>query len=188
MGDLLSFFRQFHPLREGDFALLADSLRKKECKKGDIITRPGEVQRELYFVKSGLQMSFYEGHKTHVIAFTYAPGLCADPASFSLQKPSEYFISCLSDSEMEYVTFEKLNALFEQSQELERLFRKMTEHVLAGLIRRHIELHSMTIEERYKNFCQRSGHLLHTVPHKYIASYLNIDSTNFSKLYNSVKF
>ncbi|MDQ3015104.1 MAG: Crp/Fnr family transcriptional regulator, partial [Bacteroidota bacterium] len=73
------------------------------------------------------------------------------------------------------------------SHPLERLFRKMTEAVLAGMINRHIELHSLTMEERYKIFCSRSPHLLHLVPHKYIASYLGMDATNFSKLYNSIR-
>jgi hypothetical protein len=44
------------------------------------------------------------------------------------------------------------------------------------------------MEERYKAFCRRSAHLLQRVPHKYIASYLGIDATNFSKLYNTVRF
>jgi CRP-like cAMP-binding protein len=78
--------------------------------------------------------------------------------------------------------------LFDQSQELERLFRKMTEFVLAGMINRHIELHAQTMEERYLSFCRRSPHLLQLVPHKHIASYLGIDATNFSKLFNKVKF
>ncbi|WP_407497299.1 hypothetical protein [Elizabethkingia anophelis] len=57
-----------------------------------------------------------------------------------------------------------------------------------GLINRQIELRSTTIEERFKIFCQRSPHLLQQVPQKYIAAYLAIDPTNFSKLMNSVRF
>jgi hypothetical protein len=89
---------------------------------------------------------------------------------------------------MDYITFDELQKLFDQSQQIERLFRRITEVVLAGMINRHIELHSMSIEERFKTFCQRSPHLLQLAPHKYIASYLNIDPTNFSKLFNNVKF
>lgn len=150
---------------------------------------PGQIQRELYFVKSGVQMSYFDAnYKTHVIAFTYFPNLCAIPESFSFQTPSKYFLTCLTESELDYITFEELQNLFDQSQELERLFRRMTEFLLAGIINRHIELHALTIEERYKTFCQRSPHLLQLVPHKYIASYLGIDATNFSKLFNKVKF
>ncbi|MDX2133670.1 MAG: Crp/Fnr family transcriptional regulator [Saprospiraceae bacterium] len=171
-----------------DYTLLTNNLKTKIFKKGDIITVEGQIQKELYFVKSGVQMSFFDaGSKTHVIAFTYPPNLCAIPESFSLQIPSKYFLTCLTDSELEYVTFDELQKLFDQSQQIERLFRRITEAVLAGVINRHIELHSMTIEERYKTFCQRSPHLLQLVPHKYIASYLGIDPTNFSKLFNTVK-
>ncbi len=89
---------------------------------------------------------------------------------------------------MDYITYDDLQVLFGQSQSIERLFRRMTEAVLAGMINRHIELHAMSMDERYKTFCQRSPYLLHLVPHKYIASYLGIDPTNFSKLFNHVKF
>jgi hypothetical protein len=48
-------------------------------------------------------------------------------------------------------------------------------------------LHSLSIEDRYRIFTQRSAFLLQLVPHKYIASYLHIDPTNFSKLFNTVR-
>jgi CRP-like cAMP-binding protein len=183
------YFKLFHEISTADYNLFAENLKSKTFNKGEFITVPGQIQRELFFVNSGLQMSYFDAeNKSHVIAFTYPPNLCAIPESFSFQVPSKYFLTCLTDSELEYITFDELSKLFEQSQQIERLFRRMTEAVLAGIINRHIELHSMTIEERYKTFCQRSPHLLQIVPHKYIASYLSIDSTNFSKLFNTVKF
>ena len=183
------YFKQFYDIGQVDYDLLTRNLKTKALKKGDLITVPGQIQQELYFIKSGVQMSFFDAdNKTHVIAFTYPPNVCAIPESFSFQIPSKYFLTCLTDSELDYITYDALIKLFDQSQPLERLFRRMTEFILAGMINRHIELHSMTIEERYKIFCQRSPHLLHLVPHKYIASYLRIDPTNFSKLFNSVKF
>jgi CRP-like cAMP-binding protein len=183
------YFKLFHEIGIDDYGLLTQNLKTKTFKKGDFITVSGQIQRELYFVKNGAQMSYFgTENKVHVIAFTYPPNLCAIPESFQFQIPSKYFLSCLTDSELDYITFDELQKLFDKSQQIERLFRRMTEAVLAGMINRHIELHSMTIEERYKTFCQRSPHLLQLVPHKYIASYLGIDPTNFSKLFNSVKF
>lgn len=187
--ELYKHFKLFYDLSTENYHLLKAKLKTKMFKKNEYITVEGQVQKELYFVKSGVQMSYFDAdNKTHVIAFTYCPHLCAIPDSFSFQTPSKYYLTCLTDSEMEYITFDELQSLFEQSQQIERLFRKITEAVLAGMISRHIELHSLTIENRYKTFCQRSPHLLQLVPHKYIASYLGIDATNFSKLFNSVKF
>jgi len=183
------YFRLFYEIGKTDYGILTDQLKSRTFKKGDFIIVPGQIQRELYFVKRGVQMSYFETEtKKHVIAFTYPPNLCAVPESFQFQVPSTYFLSCLTDTEVEYITYTTLMELFDRSQRLERLFRRMTEFVLAGMINRHIELHSLTIEERYKAFCRRSRHLLQVVPHKYIASYLGIDPTNFSKLFNTVMF
>ena len=186
--DLYEYISQFHGISHQEFQLLEHSLKPRTFKKGEFITMRGQVQKNLYIVRQGVQMSFYETdtHK-HVIAFTYPVNFCAIPESFTFQAPSSYSLMCLTDSEMDYIAFEALQQLFDKSQSLERLFRKMSEALLAGVIGRHIELQSTTIEERFKAFCARSGHLLHLVPHKYIASYLNIEATNFSKLYNSVK-
>ncbi len=186
--NLFEFFNTFHEISESDYQLLTDNLKTRTFKKGDRIVVQGQVQRELYFVKKGVQMSFFDAEKkTHVIAFTYPPGLCAVPDSFQFQVPSKCSLTCLTASELDYITYDDLMTLFDESRELERLFRKITEFVLAGMINRHIELHSKTMEERYRAFCQRSPHLLQLVPHKYIASYLGIDPTNFSKLFNSVR-
>lgn len=182
------FLRQFHAISSEDYQLLEARMRSRSFKKGAHLVTPGQVQKELYFVKSGVQMSYFEtDKKMHVIAFAYPPNLCAIPESFSLQQPSQHFLTCMTDSELDYIKYEDLQQLFDQSQALERLFRKMTEIVLAGVLTRHIELQASTIKERYLAFCQRSPHLLQLVPHKYIASYLGIDPTNFSKLYNTVR-
>lgn len=126
--------------------------------------------------------------KPHIIAFTYSPNFCAIPETFSFQRPSKYYLTCLTDSEIDCLTYVDLQKLFNQSQQIERLFRKMIEAVLAGFLDRYIEMRSKTMEDRFKAFCSRSPHLLQVVPHKYISSYLGIDPTNFSKLFNTVKF
>lgn len=183
-----SYFRKFSDLSAESLQMLLNLLRTKHFKKGARLVQVGQIQKELYLVKSGVQMSYFESEeRSHVIAFTYPPNLCAVPESFSFQKPSNCELVCITDSEMDCLSYDDLQGLFERSHEIERLFRIMTEAILAGLINRHIELHSMTIEARFKAFCQRSPHLLQLVPHKYIASYLGIDPTNFSKLFNTVK-
>lgn len=170
------------------YSHLQPHLQTKTFAKGEIITREGQVQRDLYFVKSGYQMSYLNHNgKVHVMAFTYPPNLCTIPDSFLLQRPSQYVLQCISDSELESISHTALMQLFDTQPGLERLFRKFTEAVLVGLIQRHIDLHTLSIEERFRGFAARSPHLLNAVPHKYIASYLDIDPTNFSKLFNSIK-
>lgn len=172
-----------------DESLILPHLFERHVSKGHDLVRPGEVQRELYFVVSGVQMSYFMAQdRLHVVAFTYAPGLCALPDAFALQLPAEHCLTCLTDSHLMALPHEALQNAFNQSHALERLFRQGTEQLLAGVLRRQVELQSLSMAERFEVFCNRSGHLLQQVPHKYLASYLAMDPTNFSKLYNNYRF
>lgn len=54
-------------------------------------------------------MSYFNSdNKTHVIAFTYPLCPCLVPESFQFQTPSKYFLTCLSDSEMNYISYNGL--------------------------------------------------------------------------------
>ena len=186
--DLPDLFKGIYNIDKEDYELLSSEFIFKKYRKGTSIIIPGTIQRYFYFVTKGIQMSYLErDSKQHIINFTYAPYPCAIPESFMLQKPSAYYLKCLTDSEFNCISYHSLQKLFDQSQKIERLFRKMTELLLIGTINRHVELHSLTIEEQFKIFTKRSPHLLQQIPHKYIASYLGIDPTNFSKLINSIK-
>lgn len=182
------YLDQFHALTSADYELFTAHLKSRSFKKGEALVEAGAIQRELYFVKRGIQMAYFHAHdKEYVMAFTYAPGLCAIPDSFSFQQPSRYRLVALTATDVDCLSYAQLQTTFDQAPQVERLFRKITEQILAGMITRHFELHSLSMEARFKNFCQRSPHLLQEVPHKYLASYLGIDPTNFSKLYNSVR-
>jgi CRP-like cAMP-binding protein len=68
------YIKLFHNISTPEFDLLIYKLKSKTYKKGDFITVPGQIQKELYFVKSGVHMSYFDAaNKTHVIAFTYFP-------------------------------------------------------------------------------------------------------------------
>ena len=189
MDERFEFIRSIHAIDEDDYQLFTEGLKTKEFRKGEHIVIPGQIEKQIFFVNIGVQMYHFDvSGKNNILGFAYPPNFCAIPESFFLQKPSRYYLTCLTDSELDYLSFESLQILFDKSGQIERLFRKLAESVAVGLINRQIELRSTTIEERFKAFCQRSPHLLQLVPHKYLASYLAIDPTNFSKLFNTVKF
>lgn len=182
------YFHSFHIVDESILDKMLDRCVRKAYKKGDIITQDGQIQRDLLFVKEGVQMSYFDNaDKMQVMAFTYAPSLSGIPSSFLFQQPSQYYLYALTDSVFGAISYSDLQQLFEEERGIERLFRKMTEAFLVGVLQRHLELQILTIEERFKQFAQRSPHLFQLVPHKYIANYLGINATNFSKLYNSIK-
>lgn len=187
LDNLYSFFKMFYDLDKQNFDLLASKLNVKEFKKGDIIVNQNTIQKNIYFLIEGVHYSYLPiDDKKHIIAFSYPPVISAIPESFHTQSPSKHIIEALTSGKMFYMPYSDLQDLYAKSQPIERTFRKLTEAVLAGIIDRHLELHALSIEDRYRSFCKRSPQLLNLIPHKYIASYLNIEPTNFSKLFNSI--
>ncbi len=186
---LQEYLSSIHSLTNEEFELLTENFQLKVFKRGEHVVTPGQIEKDIFFVNAGvLSYSFYSENKNNIMGFAYPPSICAIPESFFFQRPSKYYLTCLTDCQLNYLTFNNYQELLDNSQQIERLFRKLAETVGVGLINRQIELRTTTIEERYVAFCKRSPHLLQLIPHKYIASYLDINSTNFSKLFNSIKF
>lgn len=155
--------------------------------KKTIITEAGKTERYLYFVEEGIQKSYYlNDGKQHVMFFAYSPSFSGIVESFLTQSPSKYYLETITDSRFLRIPYSKHLLLTQEHRELETLFRKITESFLLGIIERHHELMAFNVETRFRNFVSRSAHLLNMVPQKDISSYLRIDSTNFSKLMNSI--
>jgi hypothetical protein len=69
----------------------------------------------------------------------------------------------------------------------ERFVRIITARTLAGVLQRQVEVQCFSAEEKFKSLLQRSPHVLRLIPHKYLANYLGLDATTFSKLLGTVR-
>jgi CRP-like cAMP-binding protein len=128
-----------------------------------------------------------------VVDFAYRNRFCADLHSFSNQTKSIYCIESMEDSTVEQISHEDLMHLFDCSRDIERAYRLLSEKILGAVLHRHLDLSILSIEERFTKIVRTRPELFGLIQHKYIASYLNIDPTNFSKLYhnfakNPIKF
>lgn len=182
------FFNKIHTIDQEILEEYISQWTEYKAPKKTIMTAPGETERFMYFVQDGVQKSYFQNEdKQHVIAFTYAPSFSGIPESFLTQTPSKYFLETITESSFLRISSDKHQQMMQKHREIETLFRKATELVLIGMVQRHYELMAFDINQRFKSFAQRSPHLFSLVTHKDLASYLRIDSTNFSKLFNTIK-
>ncbi len=182
------FLDQIHKIDQGIVEEYLLFWQPVEFKRKTLITSEGQIEKYMYFVKEGLQKSYYlNDGKEHIIAFTYPPSFSGIPESFFTQTKSNYYLECITSSSLLRISFADHQQMMQKYRPIETLFRIGTERLLAGIIQRHYELLAFDIETRFKIFTSRSPHLLNLVPHKDIASYLRINPTNFSKLLRSVK-
>ena len=182
------FLNKIHSIDQEILEEYISQWTEYNAPKKTIMTAPGETERYMYFVLDGIQKSYYINEdKQHVIAFTYPPSFSGIPESFLTQTASKYFLETVTDSSFLRLSFEKHQQLMQEHREIETLFRKATELFSIGMVQRHYELMAFDINQRFKSFAQRSPHLFSLVTHKDLASYLRIDSTNFSKLFNTIR-
>lgn len=160
-----------------------------EAKRKEILTRAGETEKFLYFVNEGVQRIYYfdEQEREATIIFTYEPSFGGVLDSLMLQQPSRYFYETLTPSSFIKTSQQALFNIMRTRPAIEVMIRQGITTAMAGTLERMVELQSFSSEEKFRKFMQRSPHMLQLVPHKYLANYLGIDATNFSKLINRVK-
>lgn len=186
---LVQFVNTIHPLKDDEADAFCSSWQPITVKRKTILTTAGETERYLYFVLDGLQRVFYlgEDNKEATIIFSYPPSFSGVADSFLTQTPSAYYLESLTASNLLRIQYESLQQLIKTYPAIQQLIFKATVFALKGSLHRHVELQCYSSEEKFKTLLRRSPHILHLVPHKYIASYLGIDATNFSKLLSTVK-
>jgi CRP-like cAMP-binding protein len=186
---LSKYISAIHPLPEEEWQAFAATWQPVSYKRKEVLTAAGETERHLYFVLEGVQRVFYVGgdHPEATIVFSYPHSFSGVADSFLTQKPSRFFFETLTASKMLRTTYQQLQQLMDKHQAIERLIRITTSFALMGVLERQVELQSYTAEEKFKTLLKRSPHVLQLIPHKYLASYLGIDASTFSKLLATVR-
>ncbi len=193
MSDTYTPLRQLasaiQPLSGKEWNAFAQIWSACSYKRKEQLTVAGEKEKYLYFVVEGIQRVFYfdDQNREATLVFTYAPSFGGVLDSLMLQQPSKYYYETLTPSNFLRASYQEVHSLMEQHPAIEKLVRKGITVSFAGVLDRLVELQCYTSEERFRKLLQRSPHILQLIPHKYLANYIGIDATNFSKLINNVR-
>ncbi len=177
-----------HPLSEESWEAFASIWQPVSFKRKAVITSAGEVEKYLYFVVDGIQRGYViHGDKEATIFFSYPHSFSGIADSFLLQKPSLQFLETITSSELIRASHQSFQRVVNQYADIQQFIFKASIYAWSGVMERQVELMTFTAEEKFTTLLKRSPHILNLVPHKYLASYLGIDPTTFSKLLASVR-
>ena len=188
--NLKSVVLKVHPLSDVELEKFSAIWHPFNARRKTTLTAAGETEKYLYFVTKGVQRAFYlkeNNDKDPTLVFSYTGSFSGIIDSFLLQRPSKYFLETLTPSEFLRTTYPQLNEIMSQHRDIETFVQKSLSYTLAGVLERQIEMQCFSAEEKFKVLLKRSPHVLQIIPHKYLASYLAIDATTFSKLLGSVR-
>lgn len=186
---LSKFLTAAFPLKENELGKLLSIWQPFECRRKTVLTTAGETEKYLYFVLEGVQRAFYIGNDKQeaTIVFTYPPSFSGIADSFLTQSPSRVFLETLTSSRFLRTSYKQMDQLMQEYPAILRLVLQLTSFALKGVLERQIELQCFSAEEKFRALLHRSPHVLQLIPHKYLASYLGIDATTFSKLLGSIR-
>ena len=186
---LYDFVQRVHPLKPEEWEDVSAIWTPVDYKRKTVLTVAGETERHLYFVLEGVQRAFYVGsdHPESTVVFTYPYSFSGVADSFMTQQPSRFFLETLTASRMLRTSYSQISQLMDKYHNFERWIRLAVSHALKGVLERQVELLSYSAEQKFRTLLTRSPHVLQLIPHKYLASYMGIDASTFSKLLATVK-
>lgn len=178
-----------YSLSDEDFDAFFELFKPFSAKRKEILTYSGTVEKNLYFIIDGLQRMYYsdENGREATILFSYSGNFGGVLDSMMSQRASKFYYETLSPSVFLKAPFLQIEQLIQTRPAIEILLRKGLIGAFSGVLERLVELQCFSSEEKFRQLLKRSPHILQIVPHKYLANYIGIDASNFSKLINSVQ-
>ncbi|WP_342085136.1 Crp/Fnr family transcriptional regulator [Dyadobacter sp. OTU695] len=171
-------------LSEEEWALLGGAFTERAVDSKTVITSEGEIEKEIYFIASGLVRLFYKTKDNdQITAFIFCENMFASSLeSFIRQQPSTQNLETLENCTLLVLSKDKLDALYEQVPKTHVLMRKVME---ARFVASQQLLSSYILagpKERYELFAHQYPHLVQRVPLYILATFLGITPVSLSRI------
>jgi CRP-like cAMP-binding protein len=180
---LRQFARRFLDPSEIEWRAFRDSLTRRFLKKGELLSQAGEVCSHVSFINSGSFRVFLEVNDQEINKhFFFEHEFASDYCSFLARSPGLLNIKALEDVELMELSYEKVQALYEQFPVWQKFGRLIAESLYIHVARRTQELLLRTPEEMYIKLIEEQSPIIARIPQQYIASYLGIQPETLSRI------
>ncbi|WP_025716832.1 Crp/Fnr family transcriptional regulator [Paenibacillus sp. 1-18] len=164
-----------------------NKLTKKKIAKGDLLVHQGVVQKEIYFVISGLLRSFYiDVNGDDITRFFSKEGSVLCYEILFDHKPSNRCIEALEDSVVMAMPCNDFKKLIENHIYCMKAYTKLLERKLEYKIQRESSFLLKSATERYLDFRKRYPQLEKRINLAYIASYIGITPVSLSRIRRAI--
>jgi len=181
---LLSYFRQYVVLSSEEEKSIEEFVSYRKYLKNQYLVQQGDICKSECFVVKGCLKTFHidqEGQE-HIVRFAVENWWTADLGSFIHQKPADYNVQCIEDTEVIQFHYSNYEPMLKAIPKLERLFRIIIQNAYVAADKRIIRNFSLTAKERYLIFREQYPDIEQRVPQYLIASYLGITKEFLSKI------
>jgi CRP-like cAMP-binding protein len=191
----MNMFEQIHPtileslrdnagLSDKEIESCLSFFEKRSFKKKEHFLMAGETCFTKGLINKGCFRRYLtDTHGKEVIVnFAFEDWWIGDLDSFNNQKPTEYNVQALEDSEVLCIPRTKHIELCETVPKYETFHEEKTKRSHYATLKRLATAQSGSPEEKYLLLLQQQPQLFQRVPLHYIASYLGIEPESLSRL------
>ena len=179
---LKKFISRFVTLSDDELDEITGKFKRKVIKKNDFVLRQGDTCKDFVFVDKGCLRLYYVKDGIEVsVWFAFQPSSAIEIYSFISEKPSNYFLQAIEDSEVLSLPKTELKKIYQSHPKMQEMMRNFWEAVLLDLISRFTALETDTAEKRYMDLLNNTDYL-GTLPQKYLASFIGVTPTSLSRI------
>jgi CRP-like cAMP-binding protein len=188
LESFLNLLQKIHPLSIGAVESILSLCTLIPIRKNQNLQTIGQQCRTIYFVKEGVARIYYLKDGTEVTEyFAFENDLIIRAESLFIGKPSNKAIQALENTVFIGIPAEPLFSLFDQSPEIERLFRKVIEQAYVATVLRMEAIQFHSAEERYAQLLDEKPDFIKRISLKHIASYLGITQVSLSRIRAAIR-
>lgn len=179
-----SYYQNLIPqLEDHEWESMRELLTVQTLKKGEILTRNGQVCKQVSFIDKGLLRMYYlvEG-KEVCTAFVPENNYLAQYDSFLTRQPSAGNIDALEDSLLINLSYDNMQHLYNKHPVFQIFGRHIAEMLFIMCSSQTNALLTLTPEERYQRLLDTQPFIVQRVPQYMIASYIGITPEHLSRL------
>lgn len=183
-ADLLETLSFILPLPAPLQKRVNEELITEHFHRKQLLLRPGETARRLYFIKHGFLRAFFidENGKECTTWFMRKGDLMISVYSFFTQKPAYEYIEALQDCKLQSLSWQQLNAYYADFPEGNLLGRVVTQKYYILSEERAIFLRTQTPTLRYEKLLEIHPDIEQQTSQNNIASYLGISRETLSRI------
>lgn len=184
MKDFKTYINKISNVSEDTFEALQTCFQPMELRKNEFFVREGAYAQQIGFLQKGIVRAFFlnqEG-KEYSKQFFVGPSIIGAYTSLLIKQPNKIAQQALTDCQVLVADFSKIEALYDQYHDLERLGRKIAEFYFLEKEQKEIEMALLDADKRYLLLRERFPGIESIIPQYYIASYLGISATQLSRI------
>lgn len=182
--ELLSQVYQHPLINSQELESIIEAHQKVTLKKGDFILKEGEIANSYLILESGLLRSFAYDYNGNDITtdFFCNYDVVIEVLSLFQRIPAKENIQALTDCICWKIDFDVFQELFHSIGGFPEWGRLWMTGRLFHFKQRSVEMVTISAKERYLQLIKEKPQVVLQSPLKYIASYLGITDTSFSRI------